>query len=153
MLLQHILVPVDLSARSEAALRYALDLSRSTGAKIDLLHVLPPESLAGVAMDLWLDRPVGGVHQPALSSAHAALAALLAKVGATSEHVHSRIEVGDPAATIVRVATEDTHDLIILGTRGRIGLADLLLGSVAKKLITCAPCPVVTLRPKPAASA
>jgi nucleotide-binding universal stress UspA family protein len=60
--------------------------------------------------------------------------------------LHQRVEEGDPAATIVELATEDADDLIVVATRGRIGAARLLLGSVASTLITCAPCPVVVLR-------
>ncbi len=37
-------------------------------------------------------------------------------------------------------------DLIVMGTHGRTGVAHLLLGSVAERLVRTAPCPVLTVR-------
>jgi nucleotide-binding universal stress UspA family protein len=55
------------------------------------------------------------------------------------------VEVGDPAATVVRLAAELPADLVVVATRGHRGAAELLLGSVAHRIITTARCPVVTL--------
>ena len=60
--------------------------------------------------------------------------------------VRGRLEQGDAAETIVRVAGEEKCDLIIMGTHGRSGLAHRLRGSVAEKVLRQAGCPVVTLR-------
>jgi universal stress protein A len=153
MFLKRILVPVDFSRRSVAALRYAVDLARSCHASLELLHVVPAPSLVGVVADLALDRPVALIPPEVLAEAEDQMHALVACVDPRGVSIAQRIEGGDPAAVIVRVATEEAHDLIALGTHGRIGLAALLLGSVAKKLITMAPCPVVTLRQSATAAA
>jgi nucleotide-binding universal stress UspA family protein len=53
---------------------------------------------------------------------------------------------GSPDRVIEEVATEKGVDLIILGTHGRSGLAHVLLGSVAERVVRTAPCPVVTVK-------
>jgi nucleotide-binding universal stress UspA family protein len=59
---------------------------------------------------------------------------------------------GFPGEEIVRVATEDNCDLIVMSTHGRTGLGRLLTGSVAEEVLRKAPCPVLTIRsPMPAA--
>jgi len=47
---------------------------------------------------------------------------------------------------IVRAARSKKADVIVLGTHGRTGLARLFLGSVASRVVTAAPCPVLTVR-------
>ena len=54
---------------------------------------------------------------------------------------------GPPFLEIVRYAKENDIDLIIMGTHGRSGLAHMLLGSVAEKVVRKAPCAVLTVRP------
>lgn len=53
---------------------------------------------------------------------------------------------GDPAACIVKAATELGVDLIVCGTRGLTGLSRLLLGSVARNVLLNAPCSVLIVR-------
>ncbi len=56
---------------------------------------------------------------------------------------------GDPAAEIVRFATERGTGTIVMGTRGHTGLARLFLGSVARNVLLHAPCSVLIVRPGP----
>lgn len=53
---------------------------------------------------------------------------------------------GDPAAELVRFATERRTGTIVIGTRGHTGLARLLLGSVARNVLLHAPCSVLITR-------
>ena len=53
---------------------------------------------------------------------------------------------GTPAAEICRVAKEHAIDLIVMSTQGRTGLAHILLGSVAERVVRHAPCAVLILR-------
>ena len=60
------------------------------------------------------------------------------------QRVKSR--TGSPPRRIVDVARERDIDLIVMGTRGRTGLAHIVMGSVAERVVRLAPCPVLTLR-------
>jgi len=51
-----------------------------------------------------------------------------------------------PAMAIVDYAREAHSDLIIMGTHGRGAMAQLLMGSVAERVVRTAPCPVLTVR-------
>ena len=56
------------------------------------------------------------------------------------------IAVGKPAQEILRIARDESVDLIVMGTHGRTGLRHLLLGSVAEEVTRHASCPVFTVR-------
>jgi nucleotide-binding universal stress UspA family protein len=67
----------------------------------------------------------------------------LACPGVPIEH---RVEEGDAARTILRIAGEINADLIVMGTHGRTGLSRLLMGSVAEQVVRKAPCAVLTVK-------
>jgi nucleotide-binding universal stress UspA family protein len=67
--------------------------------------------------------------------------------------VHTEVLFGHNAKTIAEYAAMRNIDLIVMGTHGRTGVAHLLLGSVAERLVRMAPCPVFTVRQTPAAKA
>lgn len=64
----------------------------------------------------------------------------------TDAKVSKRIEIGDVATTICRVAEELPVDVIVLGSHGRSGLKRLFLGSVSEHVVRHAPCPVLVVR-------
>lgn len=142
--IQRILLPTDFSPRAETARAYAVWFAQTFAAELHLLHVLQdpiavlPESGFAVAPPT--------VNLPELTAAAdqglAAIAA--AEPGKAGPRV---IRNGLPAEEIVRYATEAGIDLIVLGTHGRTGLAHVLLGSVAEKVVRKAPCGVLTVRP------
>jgi nucleotide-binding universal stress UspA family protein len=55
------------------------------------------------------------------------------------------MRLGTPSEEIVNYADEHEIDLIVMGTHGRTGVARVLLGSVAEKVVRKAPCPVLTV--------
>lgn len=57
------------------------------------------------------------------------------------------VEIGTPAEYMLQLAGDRNVDMIVTATHGRSELADLLIGSVAEKLIRHAPCPVFVVRP------
>ena len=50
------------------------------------------------------------------------------------------------AVDVVKAAADLKADLLVLGTHGRTGVAQLFLGSVATRVVAAAPCPVLTVR-------
>jgi universal stress protein A len=61
--------------------------------------------------------------------------------------VKTFLSTGVPAEEIVRVANQDSTDLIVMGTHGWSGVRHMLLGSVAEKILRSAPCPVLVVKP------
>lgn len=57
-----------------------------------------------------------------------------------------RVIRGDAAAAVVGFAHETGAELLVVGTKGRSGLARLALGSVAERVVRNAPCPVLAVR-------
>jgi len=152
MELERILVPVDFSECSGAALDDALFLARSFGATIDVLHVahspfhvvLPDPTLAfvGAAPDALEEhaRTLGAGAMERFLSEWAE------EVNARGVRVRSRLEVGSPCDVILRLARDEAYDLIVMGTHGHSGLLHALMGSVAEKVVRRASCPVLTTR-------
>ncbi|MEW6404804.1 MAG: universal stress protein [Chloroflexota bacterium] len=60
--------------------------------------------------------------------------------------VHTEALEGDTADAILRVADARQSDVIVMGSRGRSGLASLLLGSNSQKVVSNAPCPVLIVK-------
>ncbi len=60
--------------------------------------------------------------------------------------IRNRVLEGDAAEELIRYAKEVQADILICGSRGLGNFASLLLGSVAHKLVTYAPCPVMVIK-------
>ena len=71
---------------------------------------------------------------------------LLKTARAAGVKATSVIVEGSPFDRIVRAARTRRADLIVMGTHGRTGFSRLLLGSVASRVISASPCPVLTVR-------
>lgn len=144
--LSRILVPTDFSDYSRAALEYGCAVAEKFGAELHLLHVL--QDLVGLVPEPGLAFPPPGDYMRELqASADRALDELPGPLAPEGLSIERATRQGPPFVEIVRYAREAEIDLIVLGTHGRSGLAHMLLGSVAEKVIRKAPCPVLTVRP------
>jgi nucleotide-binding universal stress UspA family protein len=74
------------------------------------------------------------------------LARLKARAADHGIAVRTRIETGIPSEQVLAAAVAEDADLIIVGTAGKSGLAHVLLGSTAERIIQTAPCPVLAVR-------
>jgi universal stress protein A len=137
--LKRILVPTDFSETSAAALRYGVDLARQFRAHLSLLHV--PEH-PGEAAEA--EYPIG-IFETMQNAAYDRLRSLLSDVEAHQLAPEYAMRLGAPADEIVRFANDHQVDLIVMGTRGREGLARVILGSVAERVVRHSPCPVLTV--------
>ncbi len=141
-----ILVPVDLSEGSWGLIDYALQLARPFNASIDIINVWEPPQY--VAPDLLVAAPgwnAQSLEAMAMDTAKRDLDALVRKIENPPVPIKYRVEVGEPASTVIHAAEHGKYDLIVMGTHGRRGLPRLLMGSVAQKVVARAHCPVVTL--------
>ncbi len=144
--ISRILVPLDFSAYSDTALRYATTLASRLGASLDLLNVVEsPVPLGSWTGEIYVPN-MPELHENLVAEAQDRLDACRGTALAESVPASATVRIGHPAATIVEYANEQRSDLIVLGTHGRTGLAHLLMGSVAEKVLRLAPCPVLTVR-------
>lgn len=146
---QQVLVPVDFSADSRAALALAAGLAPR--AELHVLHAfeLPYEGklrFAGVAEERILH-----YRREARTEARAQMGALLAAPGAAAGRITRHILHGYPPAQIGRAQEETGADLVALGKHGRSALEDLLLGSVTLHTLAMSPCDVLVVPAAPRA--
>jgi nucleotide-binding universal stress UspA family protein len=134
---------VDFSEPSRVAMREAAELAQRFGGELELLHVHP---LAPPAVEL-------GVLQPAdvLETVLRELQGTLARwqeesAGILGRPVGGTVVTGIAADDIVRFVRDRGIDVVVVGSHGRKGLARLLLGSVAERVVREAPCAVVVSR-------
>jgi universal stress protein A len=132
-----ILDPTDFSPLSAHAFHVACSLARDHGGRLIVLHVAEPPIVG-----------YGGVMIPPPEGDYQALEEQLRRIQAPDDKVviEHRLEVGNPVTEILRVAEETKCDLIVMGTHGRTGLAHLLMGSVAEKVVRRAVCPVLVVK-------
>ena len=141
--LKRILVPTDFSESARHALLYGTSFAREYEGELLLLHVV--ENLTvGYASDLF-PVPMAEVFDEISGYAKAELAKLGAEVKEKGLAVRELVVQGKPSAEIVRVAREETADMIVLGTHGKGMLDKALFGSTAERVIRRAPCPVLTV--------
>jgi nucleotide-binding universal stress UspA family protein len=125
-----ILVGVDGSAESDAALRYAAGWAAAVAAPLTVLTVAP-----------------GGLVESAELAAKTNAAATEGVQAAYPDlKVRRHVLVGIPADVIAELGR--THALVVVGSRGGGGFRGLLLGSVSRAVVHRAPCPVVIVRPR-----
>jgi universal stress protein A len=141
-----ILCPVDFSDASRSALQVASELARRFDGEVTVFHAYP---LPGYTLPEGTVLPASGMLQELAEQTDALLERWKAEAIADgAPRVSSDKSVGEPAAEIVAAAEDGNYDAIVVGTHGRTGLAHVLLGSVAERVVRRAPMPVVTVRPK-----
>ncbi len=134
---ERILVPTDFSEHGKAALAEAVDIARSCGAELHLLHVVEKSKAARNELN---------GDQEATRSQRASLNALLPPEGEMDGRIVVELRIGSPHDEIVGYAAQANADLIVMGTHGRTGVARVLLGSVTERVLRNAPCPVLAIR-------
>jgi len=137
-----IVVGVDGSPGSLAALAWAVDEARTRTAVVEAVHawhVPYVDTSAFVALSSDVDAME--------AEAHAVLARAVAEVAHDGVVVDEVVRCASPASVLVEEAKD--ADLLVVGTRGHGGFAGLLIGSVSQQVTHHAPCPVVVVPTAP----
>ena len=140
---KRILVPIDFSDHSRRPLELALELARPVAGRVILFSVVDDTFPNPDIMSFQL--PWADYYRHLRDGAVKILEDLKAAVG-DGEDVEVCVVRGNPARAIVRFATDEHCDLIIMATHGTRGLQHALLGSVTDKVIRQVSCPVLVVR-------
>jgi nucleotide-binding universal stress UspA family protein len=146
-LFRKILVPFDFSAPATHALQVAADLAAEHRGAIEVLHVLPP-FYSGVGFPTQAE--IAWTPPPEMvRDLRTRLAQDVAKaLGRRKGIATCRAVLGDPVQSILGAARR--ADVIVMATLGRTGLAHLVMGSIAERVVRHSPVPVLTVRPSAA---
>lgn len=150
-----ILVPLDFSPSSDAALEMATDLAQHFQAALHLVHIVPmfpldrgTEFFSGVKFfdDAAL---LQGVKKNTELQLEPRLAALVSR----GIEASSSIEVGNDVAGNIMIVIEREHiDMVVISTHGISGWHPVIFGSVAEKVVKLVTCPLLLLRSVKAAA-
>lgn len=149
-----IMVSTDGSPLSEKAVAEAIKLASCTGAELLAFHALP-SYMPAYFTEATLVTPRAGEHASAQRAfeerteafAKDILAAVVATATAAGIKVSSAQERNDsPSKAIIKGATENRCDCIVMASHGRKGLEGLLLGSETVKVLTHSTIPVLVVR-------
>jgi len=138
---KNVLVPLDFSDDSRAALRTAREMITDL-TNMYVVHVLPIMEVTdpGVIWETIDD-------QSRREHAEVAVRQELRQQG-LDDRIQIAVRFGDPGHEIVAYAAEIEAGLIVVSSHGRTGLRHLLLGSVAERVVRLAHCPVLVLKQK-----
>jgi len=138
-----IVCPVDFSPASQHAVSQAVELAASSGAEILLVNVVPVLPAAPSDPNFVFEVPE---YERALhADADRQLTALAAEAAAKGVTLRTAVGHGDAGAEIVRIAKDESADLIVIATHGMTGWRHVMFGSVAEKVVRLAGRPVLTI--------
>jgi universal stress protein A len=148
MRIKRILAPTDLSPAAQNGVAYAARLARDL--KAELILLFAEDLTAYIPSEIYGASVTASLLDDARHQAERSLARLRDRHRRAGTRCRAVLATGQPASAIVESARKLRADWIVLGTHGRGGVAHLLLGSVAERVVRTAGCPVLTVRaPEP----
>lgn len=143
-MIRKILVPTDFSKLSMVALEYAEILLELQTPEIYLLHVLDKSTIRKEEKKKkGSEKNFAAIEKVAMKQ----LSAIAGQYFTETNVITMALRKGDPSREIVKLAQEEKIDLIIISTHGRTGIAHVLMGSVAEKVVRYSPVPVLSVKP------
>ncbi len=138
-----ILLPIDFSSSSQAALEMAADLAKHFHAELHLMNVIPMFPTTTLPDVI----PENEFIQESKTFAEQHLAKCQAALKARGVKSTSSVEVGnDIAGNIMEVVDREHIDMVVISTHGISGWHPLVFGSIAEKVVKLVQCPLLLLR-------
>jgi nucleotide-binding universal stress UspA family protein len=147
--LRRILLPTDFSGCANYALPYAAAIARAANATVVCVNVVEPIVPAVGYSGMAEAMPIAEMSEQMEDSAERELPDVMACEDLRGVKVEEVIGHGDAAAEIVRIASEQNVDLIVISSHGRTGLGRIFFGSTAEAVVRHAGCPVLVVKPPP----
>ncbi|BAI61874.1 putative universal stress protein [Methanocella paludicola SANAE] len=140
-------IATDGSKYSQMAVDYGISMAKKLGASVIALYVVNLKSLEMYALGHHDD--IGGytgADAALKADGEKALAYVSSKCREAGVGVSTRMVRGYPSEEIIKLASSEGVDMIVVGNLGKTGLEHLLLGSVSEAIVKKAPCPVLVVR-------
>ena len=138
-MIKNILLAIDGSEYSNNALSYAANMAQTYRATLWLVHVLPHTS------DLLGYDDFEKLYAKRKCAGQLILDAATEMIGESAFEIQAELLEGLEAESILNFAKSSQADIIVMGTRGMGTLKGMLLGSVSRKVIHYANCPVMVV--------
>jgi nucleotide-binding universal stress UspA family protein len=144
MKIERILFPTDFSEGSSHALPYAVDFARHYNAKLYLLHIIYDmfKATQSHIPHISADELYKELNKWAMEEIETCCIEEIRGL----PNVEKVVLKGIPYEEIIKFATKEKIDIIVMGTYGRAGLERFIFGSTAERVVRRAPCPVMTVR-------
>lgn len=139
-----ILVAVDFSHVSALAFKTAIDLAGKIGVKVKVVHAIPMQTtgLPKNADAIYIE----DLHMQQTQGAKIQLDEFVEKHTRRASEVETEVLTGEPQTEVLRATEEPGVGMIVMGTHGRTGLRELLMGSVAENILRRARIPVILVK-------
>ncbi|MDL1956806.1 MAG: universal stress protein [Candidatus Desulfofervidus auxilii] len=137
-----ILVPIDGSKASKIALEEAIKIAKENSASVIILHVVPQNA------DLIEVYKISSLKSAFQQEGKKLLEEAYKYASQKGISAISRLVEGKPWEEIVKIATTQNCDLIVMGSHGHSVFSKFFLGSVTQRVLGEAPCPVMVVREK-----
>jgi nucleotide-binding universal stress UspA family protein len=159
--ISHILYATDLSESARLALRHAASLANHYQASLTIIHILPDwvemmSEEAGFDIETHFDQQTwqninATATAKALKKAEDRVSEMASECrvdapGCPVAKADIKIVQGDAAACILKELDSGVYDMVVMGAHGQGPFVDMLLGSVANKIVRMSPVPVLTVR-------
>ena len=146
--MKRILVPTDFSEEADNALAAACSLAEKSESEILLLHVIddPHLNLIKVTGETHGDPMEKVFVMKLIEKTKEKLGAIISDDKYKNISLSYKLEVGNPYTAISEAIVTNDSSLVVMGTKGATGLRELLVGSVADKVVRYSKCPVITVK-------
>ncbi|MDI3284845.1 universal stress protein [Polyangium sp. 15x6] len=142
-----VLVATDLSESADEAIKLGHEYAERAGGKLVVCHVVHEVLRSAPLFPQAIQADMEAVIHAESHAAAAVEDRVKDLTGRPSNGFEVRIESGGADASILRVAEDVGATLVVTGSRGLTGIARLLLGNVAERIVRYAHCPVLVARP------
>lgn len=143
-----IMVAVDFSDYSEPAIQYAADLAQDVSAELLLANIYNESDIERMKM-VAVRVPEFSVQKHVglnMEDRRQRLSALADKLVPGDIEVKIAIRIGVPYKGLLQLIEEKKPDLLVMGTKGRSNLVDMIIGSCAQKMFRRSPIPLLSIR-------